>query len=339
MRPRFFLLVLLVGPWLSGCLLQRGGAGGACRADDQCPSGQLCLGGACVPFAGDAGAPDAGRDASTLEDSGIDAGADSGLDSGTDAGPVLPAHCSNGITDEDESDLDCGGSCDPCGACMGCASAADCGGVACTTEGVCEPQLRDVDVSGGGTIPAYVREDGAVLLAHYAPGTSTRNYSPTVAQITNATGGAAPAPGWAPTPCTASGHLAMTSFDPNGRIVAMECRRETSGHSEAVASSTLFTSFAPGTKGTYAAVGSPGWGAIAEAGTAGSRSSAGMCGSGASSTSGGIAYCSGPGGPGLATNHLVSYWSDASAGLTYYGCGGQACSGAACDIEIWVWLL
>ncbi len=49
-----------------------------------------------------------------------------GLSRGHDAGDPLPAHCTNSVLDEDESDLDCGGSCFGCDVDRSCRVANDC---------------------------------------------------------------------------------------------------------------------------------------------------------------------------------------------------------------------
>ena len=49
---------------------------------------------------------------------------------GDDAGmgdmTLLPLHCTNGMTDADETDVDCGGSCGPCGSGEACNSSGQC---------------------------------------------------------------------------------------------------------------------------------------------------------------------------------------------------------------------
>ncbi len=50
-----------------------------------------------------------------------------GLSRGHDGGPPpLPVHCSSGVLDEDESDVDCGGACLPCELNQACRSSTDC---------------------------------------------------------------------------------------------------------------------------------------------------------------------------------------------------------------------
>ena len=63
---------------------------------------------------------------------------DSGSDEPVDAGP-LPAHCSNGVQDEDETFSDCGGSsCDPCADGALCDAPSDCTSKVCE-RGLCKP--------------------------------------------------------------------------------------------------------------------------------------------------------------------------------------------------------
>jgi hypothetical protein len=65
--------------------------------------------------------------------------------------------CGNGIKDADETDVDCGGSCGPCGEGQTCATGADCVSAACVS-GVCHASCTDhikngdeVDVDCGGS--------------------------------------------------------------------------------------------------------------------------------------------------------------------------------------------
>lgn len=83
-----------------------------------------------------------------------DAGADAG--DSLDAGP--PAHCVDGVTNEDESDTDCGGSCEPCGIDRFCSAASDCESEVCGANGRClqascangELDLLESDLDCGG---------------------------------------------------------------------------------------------------------------------------------------------------------------------------------------------
>ncbi|MBX3272349.1 MAG: VCBS repeat-containing protein [Sandaracinaceae bacterium] len=62
MPTRFiWTILLLAAPWLSGCDCE-GDAPPRCASDVECPSGEACLDGACVPRVSDGGAHDAGAD-------------------------------------------------------------------------------------------------------------------------------------------------------------------------------------------------------------------------------------------------------------------------------------
>jgi hypothetical protein len=58
--------------------------------------------------------------------------------------------CNNGVLDGDETDVDCGGSCDAdCGNGQGCGSAQDCISGVCTDDGTCAPPTCDDGVQNG----------------------------------------------------------------------------------------------------------------------------------------------------------------------------------------------
>ena len=91
---------------------------------------------------------------------------------------ILPAHCFNGIQDEDETDVDCGGS---CGACSGeaCTEDADCSGGLSCIDSICTavPEISDVSPTNGapGTFVTISGEnfgtrDGTVIFG-FAPDT------------------------------------------------------------------------------------------------------------------------------------------------------------------------
>ena len=149
--------------------------------------------------------------------------------------------------------------------------------------------------------------------------------------------------GWAPDPCDASGHLAFTQFSPSGKTLTLECGPAADEILASASSSTLFSNFATGVKGTYGATGMPGWGVIASAASGAGRHSHAMCGSATASGIGGIALCNGPGAAFSWTNHIVS-WGVAGAGHPWQtgapnvGCGGTGCLGPACTNQLWVWL-
>lgn len=83
-----------------------------CAGDQDCLSGERCVGERCVADAGDAGedgGTDAGEDAGT--DAGVDAGTDAGVDAGaTDGGPDgggFEKDCANGMDDDSDGKTDC----------------------------------------------------------------------------------------------------------------------------------------------------------------------------------------------------------------------------------------
>lgn len=286
------------------------------------------------PDAGFGGPHDSGLDGA-FEDAPerFDSGADSPIgvdapDVGIDAGA-----CSDGLVSAGETDVDCGGACGPCAGCRGCAVGTDCGSGVCSM-GLCAPELQVVVLPSGATVPAYVREDGAVLLAHYGPGDFHRTYDPRVSQVTNRSGGAVPPPDFAPDPCLATGHLDLDAFDPAGRTVEMACGASP-GSALTVRSNALFSTFALGDKGIVGATGTPGWGNLSALAVPGGRTQWGVCGAVATASVAGIGYCSGPSDR-TPANNLVSFSSTATAG--YIACGGVECSGPSCAQHVWVWL-
>ncbi|MCC6874324.1 MAG: hypothetical protein IT378_08495 [Sandaracinaceae bacterium] len=297
--------------------------------------------------------PDAGADASTRDaagpdsgprdagrDAGGDAGTDAGRDAGRDAGPTFPSHCFDRALETGvETDIDCGGPCPACLGCRRCLTAADCASGPCRAEGVCTPALSSVTTTAGSRM-AYVREDGAILLAYYAPSAFITSYDPGVNQIANGTGGAvAPGAGWAPDPCIESGHLRMGEFDPAGAALEIQCGTSYDSIAATVSSSTLFDDFRGGVKGSVGTVGSPGWGAIAGMGTPDGRQSTGMCGSGTSTMTGGIAYCDGPSTGSPYQNHLASYTIvQGRSDNPFVGCNRSGGSRMSFSRGVWVWL-
>jgi len=72
---------------------------------------------------------------------------DSGLSIFTATGGGTPPHCKNGVLDADESDVDCGGSCDPCFDGKNCISNDDCKSGNCKLETKkCEPKTVPVNL-------------------------------------------------------------------------------------------------------------------------------------------------------------------------------------------------
>lgn len=334
------LLVAVSAP--AGCFLDRHPLrSDGCSSDEDCGAGAECRDGQCVSVA------DGGRDGGRTDASADDAGADSGRpdaappDAAPDAGPpdAGPAHCRDGVLSVGlESDVDCGGPCEPCDMCRRCAEPGDCRNGACES-GICRPELTTVSTRTG-TVDAFVRADGAVLLAHYAPGSFHSGYDPARAQSTTMTGGATPPAGWAPDPCRESGHLPLAAFDPAGRAVTIECGTSYADIIASASSSALFASFSDGTWGTFGTVGSggaPGWAAIAALGSGQGRGSHAMCGDVNVTSVGGVAYCDGR----RTTqwdNHLASYSVAASGANPFVGCAGAGCNGPTCNIAVWVWL-
>lgn len=312
---------------LAACSLARTPVRVECAA---CALPNVCEDGVCVPPVSDAGV-DAPRDDAGAPDGGVDAPApvDVGADGGADAG-----HCGDGALSPGESDVDCGGECPPCTGCFSCDGDGDCTTGMCRM-GRCAPALSRVDRGDGTLVDAYVREDGAVLLAHYAPASFHRSFDPRTAQVVDATGGA-PAPAeFAPDPCLASGHLSLAQFDPSGRTVELQCGTDLLS-AITVGSSAVFDSFALGDHGGVGTTGMPGWGNVSAHGVGGGgRTRWGVCGSRADLGVAGIGYCAGPS-ENTPTNNLVSFSSTRTAG--YIACGGVDCSGPTCDQHVWVWL-
>lgn len=71
------------------------------------------------------------------------------LDSGTDADASDGATCSDGIANGTETDVDCGGDCDPCETEMMCARDGDCTTEVCVS-GVCRSRYLKASNTGGG---------------------------------------------------------------------------------------------------------------------------------------------------------------------------------------------
>lgn len=220
------------------------------------------------------------------------------------------------------------------------------GGAMFDSGGTCQQPLQQI-LTLQGPKCAYVRGDGATLLAHYGPGVRALAYNSTVTQMMDTNGGGSVPPSWAPDEDTQSGHLAFNAFNPAGKLIILECGM-TKQSKATYQSSTLFTSFAPGQKGNYGLTGSPGWGFFGAGVLGGAiRSSHAACGMSLTvvpandpNSSGQIAYCSGPGAASSFANHLVSYHTgDAShPDSPYVGCNGTGCNGPSCQLQVWVWL-
>lgn len=118
--------VALASVILVGCA--SGGDERTCVSVVDCLLTESCVDSICVPK--DAGPQaDAGVDAGRRDGStaGRDAGAP--IDAGTDSGPPeidAGPSCTDRLRNGDETDVDCGGSCDPCAECGVCTADADC---------------------------------------------------------------------------------------------------------------------------------------------------------------------------------------------------------------------
>ncbi len=115
--------------------------------------GALVLFAACASSsAADAGAPDAARDAAR------DAAVDTAPEASPDAAPADSAavdtapdpSCRDGVQNGDESDVDCGGSCDPCITGAPCNRGGDCVSRVCGMDGLCAAPACDDGIRNGG---------------------------------------------------------------------------------------------------------------------------------------------------------------------------------------------
>ncbi len=69
--------------------------------------------------------------------------------SGLCNGQCIPSGCANELQDEDESDVDCGGSCTPCEAGLRCDTADDCQSLVCGEDGRCATASCDDEINNG----------------------------------------------------------------------------------------------------------------------------------------------------------------------------------------------
>lgn len=331
---RFFSLSVVAAGAVAGCSVDPAGLARTCTP--HCVDGETCVRGVCVAADGgrDAGADMDGSFDSGVGDAPADVPMDVPADTARDSG--LPTHCSNAVRDSDESDVDCGGSCAPCAVCLACSEDSDCADGRCA-EGLCVGEVGTLRLADGATIPAFVRADGAVLLAHYEAGATNRAYDVAFAQRVDRSGGGAAPVGWAPHPCQTSGHLPLSSVPVDGRRVLFECGTSRSDLRYSAASS-LIESFDPGVHGAVGAEGDPGWAAIASVGSGDGRVNHAMCGVGMSSVTGGLAYCDGARAGSLYATHVVSY-TTSSSGFSFFGCGRAGCDGPLCELAMWAWLL
>jgi hypothetical protein len=125
--------------------------GGGC---DQCLDGQMCvvdddcLSGVCTDRAcagGDQGSGGVGGDGATGGAGGTAGSAGSSGSGGSSGGPT----CTDGVKNQDETDVDCGGTiCDPCADGKHCADDPDCVSFLCVS-GVCTTDTGGSGGSGG----------------------------------------------------------------------------------------------------------------------------------------------------------------------------------------------
>ncbi len=166
-------------------LCERCDAGLGCSAPSDCASGvcgvaDMCLEATCddrVQNGGESGVDCGGAtlcrrcgvgDACTRAEDCED-----GQSCGANGTCVAPPHCTSGVVDGDESDVDCGGSeCDTCAAGMRCATDADCNRGTCTTIGRCQGEvfaLQSAEVASyvsASTRPFAVDGDGVTHVVY-----------------------------------------------------------------------------------------------------------------------------------------------------------------------------
>jgi hypothetical protein len=112
---------------------------GMAACDDSDCLGQPCNGGVCAQQDdGTVICCSVGRDEFCRGECGSVTKIDRcGVEQTFDCGPCYPPHCSNGTEDQDESDTDCGGSCQGCGIDDNCANNSDCASGYCHNNGRC----------------------------------------------------------------------------------------------------------------------------------------------------------------------------------------------------------
>ena len=84
----------------------------------------------------------------------------------SDDGGSGEGHCADGKQNEDETDTDCGGTCNPCADGLRCATAADCLSGACGLSATCVPDTclnnqqdgEETGVDCGGSCPGCFGE-------------------------------------------------------------------------------------------------------------------------------------------------------------------------------------
>ena len=144
--------------------------GDGCASDDDCAGDDVCRAGMCRPDQCNDGVKngtetdvDCGGDVcapcGTVKDCSTEScGCSSGSDCATGVCElssftcVATATCSDGVQNQDETDVDCGGSCESCPAQSACTADADCGSGSCVDgaclAGTCDNQTQDGDETG-----------------------------------------------------------------------------------------------------------------------------------------------------------------------------------------------
>jgi len=92
------------------------------------------------------------------------------IDGGDEGGAVPDAHCSNGTQDENETGVDCGGSCQPCPPGAGCVQNADCDSSVCEGGSCSQPTCSDGVRNGDET----ERDCGGARCPKCAPGSACK---------------------------------------------------------------------------------------------------------------------------------------------------------------------
>ena len=135
------------------------GQGQLCMIDQDCGPGLICQGGICVP-----NCPDLDQDGWTTCDGDCDDtnpavhpgaaeqcnGMDDDCDGQVDEWGVCPS-CTDGIKNGNETGVDCGGSCPPCGQGQLCMIDQDCGPGLICQSGICVANCPDLDQDGWTT--------------------------------------------------------------------------------------------------------------------------------------------------------------------------------------------
>jgi plastocyanin len=104
------------------------------------------------------------------------------LDGAVDAGGLedAGAHCDDGVTNGDESDVDCGGHCSPCAVNSACQTAVDCGSGLCQGQRCVAPINVCSAVFSGCRTFLDLRQDPAPTI-HFPAGGA--RYSPDCIQV------------------------------------------------------------------------------------------------------------------------------------------------------------